>query len=236
MKQIPRIIHQIWSDKGKSLPEYFSKMAETWKYDYPDWEYLFWDDNKMNSFILEYFPQYWEAYNGFPYNVQRWDAVRYLILYKIGGMYVDFDFESLKPMDELLLDKQCCFSKEPLSHCNDNHKLIINNSIMASVSGHIYMKKIIDKMFSKQKLELSLSAYDKANYVFETTGQWMLVDVYENLTLEERSSVYLISPSYINPFDLPRANIAKRGHWDKRLEDSIKEAYAIHYYFGTWVG
>ena len=234
MKQIPKIIHQIWSDKDKSLPEYFSKMAETWKYDYPNWEYLFWDDNKMNSFILEYFPQYWEVYNGFPYNVQRWDAIRYLILYKMGGMYVDFDFESLKPLDELLCDKQCCFPQEPISHCGIfKRNFIINNSLMASVPYHNYLQNIIEKVFSKENLELSFTALNK-DIVFDTTGQWVLVDVYERLSAEERSDVYLIPPSYINPFDLPKADIAKRGHWDKCLEDSIKEAYAIHYYFGTW--
>ena len=209
-------------------------MADTWKYDYPDWQYIYWNDYKMNSFILEHFPQYWEIYNSFPYDIQRWDAISYLILYKMGGMYVDFDFESLKPLNGLLCDKQCCFPQEPISHCGIfKRNFIINNSLMASVPYHNYLKNIIEKVFSKENLELSFTARNK-DIVFDTTGQWVLVDVYEGLSTEERSDVYLIPPSYINPFDLPLAGIAKRGSWDKRLEYSIKDAYAIHYYFGSW--
>ena len=232
--QIPKIIHQLWSDKERPLPEHFLKMADTWKYDYPDWQYIYWNDHRMSSFILEHFPEYLDIYNRFPYNIQRWDAIRYLILYEMGGMYVDFDFESLKPIDGLLSDKQCCFPQEPVSHCGIFRRgFIINNSLMACVPKHVYVKKIIDKVFSEENLRLSFTARNK-DVVFDTTGQWVLVNAYESLSEEERKDVYLISPLYINPFDLPLANIAKKGCWDKRLEDSIKDAYAIHYYFGSW--
>ncbi|WP_246867052.1 glycosyltransferase [Parabacteroides distasonis] len=33
--------------------------------------------------------------------MQRWDAIRYLILYRMGGMYVDFDYQSLERMENL---------------------------------------------------------------------------------------------------------------------------------------
>ena len=82
-------------------------------------------------------------------------------------------------------------------------------------------------------MQLSLTARNK-DVAFDTTGQWVLVNAYESLSEEERKGVYLISPLYINPFDLPLANIAQKGCWDKRLEDSIKDAYAIHYYLGSW--
>lgn len=233
---IPKMIHQIWSGVDEPLPEHFSKMSETWKYDYPDWEYIFWDADKMNSFLLEYYPQYWEAYNNFQFNVQRWDVIRYLILYKIGGMYVDFDYESLKPMDKLLMNKQCCFSQEPKYHCHiANRRFIFNNSLMASVPSHIFMRKIIDKVFSKEIWEQSLSSGTNKDFVFETTGQWMLMDLYENLSKEQKDDIYLIPASYVSPFDARQAIMARRGSWGKQFEDCIKEAYAIHYYYGAWL-
>lgn len=39
--KIPKIIHQIWSDVEKPLPEYFAALGDTWKRDYPNWEYVF---------------------------------------------------------------------------------------------------------------------------------------------------------------------------------------------------
>lgn len=43
---IPKILHQIWSDKEKPLPAEFAKMAETWKYDYPEWKYIYWNEQR----------------------------------------------------------------------------------------------------------------------------------------------------------------------------------------------
>jgi mannosyltransferase OCH1-like enzyme len=125
MKEIPKIIHQIWSGIEEPLPEYFRILGETWKEHHPTWKYELWDNERMTGFIRTYYPQHWEIYQKYPYNVQRWDAIRYLILYKIGGMYVDFDSECLKPHDELFTGKTCCFSMEPEEH----GKVLINPCI-----------------------------------------------------------------------------------------------------------
>ena len=39
-KKIPSIIHQIWSGVDGPLPEHFRVLGETWKRDYPNWEYM----------------------------------------------------------------------------------------------------------------------------------------------------------------------------------------------------
>ena len=40
-----------------------------------------------------HYPELIPVYESFPYAVQRWDAIRYLILYTFGGLYVDLDYE-----------------------------------------------------------------------------------------------------------------------------------------------
>ena len=86
MNRIPKIIHQVWSGIDEPLPKHFKTLGESWKSDYPEWEYVVWDNQKMNDFIQSNYPEYWELYQAFPYNLQRWDVIRYLILDKIGGM------------------------------------------------------------------------------------------------------------------------------------------------------
>jgi mannosyltransferase OCH1-like enzyme len=81
--EIPKIIHQIWSGIDEPLPEIFRQFGETWKEHHPTWKYEFWDNERMITFVKKYYPQYWDTYNTFPYNIQRWDAIRYLILYKM---------------------------------------------------------------------------------------------------------------------------------------------------------
>lgn len=66
---IPRIIHQLWSGEEKPLPEDLKILSETWKEYHPDWSYELWDNNRINSFIKQYYPNYWNIYSRFPYNV-----------------------------------------------------------------------------------------------------------------------------------------------------------------------
>jgi len=81
-------------------------------------------------------------------NVQRWDAIRYLILDKIGDMYVDFDYESIMPMDDLLKGKTCCFALE--KDFISNHFRIFNNALMISVPKHPFMRRIVKFPFCKK--------------------------------------------------------------------------------------
>ena len=85
--EIPKIIHQIWSGIYGELPDNFRLYGQSWKRDYPDWEYIQWNHESMNRFVQENYPEYWDIYNHFSYHIQQWDAFRYLVLYKMGGLY-----------------------------------------------------------------------------------------------------------------------------------------------------
>ena len=110
---IPHIIHQVWEGKTELLPEQFMQFAETWKENHPAWQYEFWEKKRMDTFVRKYYPEFAGTYFGYRYDVQRWDAIRYLILYKMGGVYVDFDYECLEPMDTYIFEKSCCLGLEP---------------------------------------------------------------------------------------------------------------------------
>ena len=57
----------------------------------PDFEYLFFDDGQVESFIDQHFPEYREVFNSFPFRIQRYDFFRYLAVYQFGGFYFDLD-------------------------------------------------------------------------------------------------------------------------------------------------
>ncbi len=232
---IPKIIHQIWSGIHEPLPSYFEQLGYTWKKQHPTWKYKFWDNQKINDFINEFYPQYYDAYNAFKYDVQRWDAVRYLILYKQGGVYVDFDYECVAPLDHLLEDKNCCFASEPYEHAYlFNREIYFNNALMASVAGNCFMKEIIDKIFdvSSQKIYS-----DKMTEVLATTGPLFLTDLYENYA--ERESIYLIPPELVSPISKMDARVCltekKTGDFEQYLKNKLKDAIAIHYFVGAWI-
>ncbi len=233
MNTIPKIIHQIWSGIDDPLPELYKTLAYTWKSDYPTWKYEFWDNTKINKFIIENYPQYIERYNKFTYNIQRWDAIRYLILYKMGGMYVDFDYESIKPMDQILKDKNCCFALEPKTHTTDEFRYVFNNALMLSNPGHPFLMKIINNIFSENHFQLLDNS--KKSIVLSTTGPWALVRLYKTMSVKERKGIYLIPSKYVTPFDLYQAKLVRLGYEDDYLVSKYKQAYAVHYFYGDWV-
>jgi mannosyltransferase OCH1-like enzyme len=231
---IPKIIHQIWSGIDEPLLEHFRILGETWKEQYPEWKYEFWDNDRMNVFVEENYPEYWHAYNRFPYNVQRWDAIRYLILDKTGGMYVDFDYESLEPLDILLKNKTCCFAREPQSHCRIfGREEMFNNALMACIPGHPFMRKIITAVFSEKNFEQH--DLPKHVYVLKTTGPLRLTEIYKQSSAKERELVYLIPAKYVTPFDVGQTRRVRMGEQSEELDKCLAEAYAVHYFFGTWM-
>lgn len=233
--KIPKIIHQLWSDVYKPLPDQYKELGKTWKRDYPSWKYEFWDNNRMMSFIKKHYPEYWKIYNQYPYNIQRWDVIRYLILDKIGGMYVDFDYESIEPMDKLIEEKTCCFALEPESMYIGpwiDAPFMFNNALMMSTPNHPFLKQIIKNVFSEKILQHEQNP--KHLCVLNTTGPWMLVNLYNELEEEEKRNIYLIPAQYVTPFDFYQAYKFRKGEVSDELENCLEDAYAVHYYFSEW--
>ena len=100
---IPKIIHQVWEGRKEPLPSFYEKLGESWKQFHPDWKYEFWDGDRMEALVSIEYPHLAGIYYGYRYDVQRWDVIRYLILHKIGGMYVDFDYDCLASFDSFIV-------------------------------------------------------------------------------------------------------------------------------------
>jgi mannosyltransferase OCH1-like enzyme len=93
--RLPKIIHQIWL--GGELPEKYAKFAETWKKFHPDWFYRLWTDKDVESFPFERK----DIFDACENVGMKSDVLRYEILNRFGGLYVDTDFECFRPFDDL---------------------------------------------------------------------------------------------------------------------------------------
>lgn len=228
--EIPHTIHQIWSGKHEPLPKHLAALGETWKYLHPDWEYRIWDEKQIVDFILKYFPQYKEMYDNYIYDVQRWDVIRYLILYQLGGVYVDFDYECLESIDTWLEGKQCCFSLDPEEHAEIfNKSYIVTNALMAAIPGHPFVKKLIEQL----ALETDWDRNDKFNYVLNTTGPYMVTRVYDSY--ENKNEIFLFPSELTSPFTKNEVVAFLSGTADiDMLEAKLQKAIAIHYFLGSW--
>jgi mannosyltransferase OCH1-like enzyme len=223
--KISKIIHQVYEDpKGPS--DFLKKLSQSWIKFNPDWEYMFWDKDKMLSLVKEDFPDFMETYLSFPYNVQRWDAIRYLILYKHGGLYVDMDYECLAPIDELFDGEICCFGQE--AHKVRGINSFAGNALIASIAGYAFWENVINEIKTYK------SDYcDKFNIVMHTTGPFMITRIYERYI--NKAEITLIPAGYVAPLAKPEANMLIRGRIHGIMKEKLKNAYAVHYFLGSWL-
>jgi len=223
---ISKVIHQTWKDEN--VPEHFNMLSETWKKNHPDWEYILWTDKMNRDFIRINFPDFLEKYDNYPANIQRVDAVRYFILYKMGGMFIDLDYECLKNV-EPLLDNFCVFGLEPTEHCKIHRKeIIISNAFMAGMAGSDFFKRLCDELYGYK--QYALNPFDN---ILESTGPFMLTRVFNECPRKDQ--IKLLPFNIIYPLT---KNEISATLWAKKMSQEIKlkieAAYAIHYYWGTW--
>jgi len=102
--QIPRIIHQTF--KTNDLPSEISEVVQRLKDMNPTFEYRFYNDKDCIEFIKENYDE--ETLNLYLsinpiYGAARADFFRYLLMYKIGGVYLDIKSCTTIPLEETLL-------------------------------------------------------------------------------------------------------------------------------------
>jgi len=100
---IPRIIHQTFYTPD--LPSTLRENVARLKALNPGWDYRFYDDAAIVDFILKNYPpivlQYFQRIDP-RYGAARADLFRYLLMYKVGGVYLDIKSSATQPLDEVL--------------------------------------------------------------------------------------------------------------------------------------
>src|SRR5579863_5055006 len=87
--QIPKRIIQ--TGRSVEQPLRNRAMMSNLKLLNPDFEYVFFDDERVQAFINQDFPQYRSVFDAFQFPIQKFDFFRYLAVYRYGGFYFDLD-------------------------------------------------------------------------------------------------------------------------------------------------
>ena len=104
-EKIPRIIHQ--THYTRDLPKELEDSIDALKRNNPDWEYRFYLDADIEDFIrTEYGDDMFKIYSKINplYGAGRADFFRYLLIYKVGGVYLDLKSTCAKPLDDVILN------------------------------------------------------------------------------------------------------------------------------------
>lgn len=101
--KIPKIIHQTYA--SRALPDVIFSNIEFLKKNNPGWDYRFYTDDDILQFIgREYQPSILKAYLRInpKYGAARADFFRYLLMYRMGGVYLDIKSTAVKKLDEVV--------------------------------------------------------------------------------------------------------------------------------------
>src|SRR5215831_15517824 len=121
----------------------------------PDFEYMFFDDERVKKFIIEEFPQYRAVFESFRVPIQRFDFFRYLAVYRYGGFYFDMDVLLASGLSNLL-ELACVFPFEGLtfsSFLRSHHQMDweIGNYAFGAAPGHPFLGAIIENCVRAQQ-------------------------------------------------------------------------------------
>jgi mannosyltransferase OCH1-like enzyme len=133
---IPRILHQIWIGPDP-LPAEYAAYATTWQAHHPGWEYRLWTEDQLPAMRNRALFDEAEELTPAP-NVQQFraDVLRYEILWNLGGVYVDIDFECLAPIDPLIADTEAFAAWEAQDRW-------VNNAILGAEPAHPFIDRLI---------------------------------------------------------------------------------------------
>jgi inositol phosphorylceramide mannosyltransferase catalytic subunit len=134
---------------GKSkLPLILQSATTAVKLLHPAFEYVFFDDARVESFLAGQLPEHRQAFESFKYPIQRFDFFRYLAVYSLGGFYLDLDIFLARPL-EPLRSSGCVFPFEELTwlrYLCDRHGMDwqIGNYAFGAEAGDPFLAAIIE--------------------------------------------------------------------------------------------
>lgn len=134
VERIPRIIHQIY--KNDTIPEKWSQAHRSCLEQNPpgNWTHFLWTDENARDFIRNFHSWFLPIYDSYPYDVQRIDALRYLLLYHFGGIYLDLDVGCKKDLSPLLKHRAVFGKTSPYG---------VSNDVMGAEKGHELFRALV---------------------------------------------------------------------------------------------
>jgi inositol phosphorylceramide mannosyltransferase catalytic subunit len=206
--KVEKIIHQIWL--GSPFPEKYKRFQESWKKYNKDWEYRLWTDSDVKKLKLDNQELYDKARN---YG-EKSDILRYELLYRYGGVYVDTDQECLKSLDELNYYYDFYIGIQPL----DTNIVQLGIGLIGAQKGHPLLKKAIEELKNNTHVE----------QIIAKTGPVFFTLLFYEHAPKMQGVIGALPSTYFYPCgytqDLQRPEL-----WQK------PESFAVHHWEGSWL-
>ena len=222
--RIPKKIHLIWL--GSPPPDFVRRMCESWRVMHLGWEVKLWNSEDVEDFHLKNKAAYDRSGNW----GEKSDIVRYEILEREGGLYVDTDFECLKPFDDIAKSADCFFGlaySEGAPH--------YNNALIGCRPHHPILRQCVESIRSGNgDNDFARILQTTGPHFFTSCLNTCLWPTHGQTTPVDMGIVVPFPVAYFYPFP-----DARRG--DYQSIEAVKqdwihpETYAIHYWCVSWL-
>jgi mannosyltransferase OCH1-like enzyme len=207
-KKIPHILHQIWVGPNE-IPKQSKKFMKEIKALHPTFEYRLWTNKDITK---ENFDNYEYIKNTKSY-AQMSDIMRYEILYKHGGIYLDSDFKIFKSLEPLLTNDLVVCTEDMFTNIH------ISNSFIACTKHNPNLKRCVDNIV-KTNFNLDISIATGPIYFRKN------ININRNVTILDTKVLYPVhwlQTKFPSLFGKPNF---KESFGDK--------TYGVHYWAGGW--
>jgi mannosyltransferase OCH1-like enzyme len=186
------------------MPELFRTFGKQWGEVEPDWRIEEWTEENLP--VLENQDLYDRASEicpGFEGQL-RSDIARLEILAAHGGVYLDCDFEPLRPIDELLVGVQCFAAWEISGQ-------VVNNAILGATPAHPFILELLRRL--RGSVENGIGRRPS-----QISGPRFVTEVYRTWTYPE---VRIFPQRLFYPYACNEL---------RRAGESFPDAYAVHHW------
>lgn len=136
---IPKVIHIIWLGSDP-LPQNYVYYIQTWRDFHPNWEVKIWSKDLI---MKERFPDM-DLFLQARSHAEQADIIRYEILRRYGGLYIDADIECFTNFDELHYKYDFYVNMEPPAL--NKKRVTIANNMIAAVPNHYILTQTLNNI------------------------------------------------------------------------------------------
>lgn len=237
--KIPKIIHHVWL--GGKMPKQYEGFYQSWLENHPDWTFIFWTDNDKNydrGLLVKNFEElsekltqntekrlvvdtrklvfdnkkFFDASRNYG---QQSDILKWEIVYRFGGMYVDTDYECLKSLESLHHMYDFYTGLQSL----DTNRVQLGAALYAAVPGHPILEHCVKTIASDLKTRRVIVDQTGPIHFTRSCLATVLKGDYKNI---------ILPASYLYPCGYEQRGMPQK-EWIKN------ESLAVHYWEGSWL-
>lgn len=202
---IPRVLHQIWL--GPEPPEAVQRCLDSVREKHPGWTYRLWTDENRPRLDSE------NEFRRAPSFAMKADLLRYELLFREGGIYVDADFFCHRALDPLLEDKR---DKLFLSEFG-----VICNGLLGCAAGDPFFASLVEEARARMNAS-DARGLDNPHMV---TGPYLVDELFVRKGIADSEPLSLLAGDF---FFAPRTRVASA------LELAAEKRYMSHLALATW--